>query len=624
MISTRTRFAAAVAVAATSMATLGAVAPAQAADTNPADPTFVPGATDLVGVGSDTSQLALHYLAEGTSGAGAGFNAGGGVKIASWAADGSPSQIALRSGAAPITRPNGSSAGKKLLYAPNDDANVNFARSSSAISTTERDAGLKAFPFAVDGLKLATRAAGTNAPSSLTEAQVLAIYTGSVKNWKDVGGRDAEIHPLVPQAGSGTRSFFEAQLVRINGGKAVTLGGNVAETQEHSDEKIKGDADAVAPFSTGRAKTTPTVGLLGGFSVRRALYNVVRGTDLADATKGATLLSVFGPDGFVCSTAAKPLIEAAGFDQLARPAVGGVCGEATTSATTNFLVAGGQQSTTTLAATATPSGKVTLKSTVAPATATGSVTFSEGSTVLGTADVDTNGTASLTLTGVAPGTKEYQATFTPTDPQAYTSSTTSVSVTVPAAKYSGAIAVQAPTTGWGAARTVTVTVAKNGLNATGSATFVYGDEKQQTVGLVGGKATFAVPATQAVGTYWGAVTYSGDADFAEGFALTKLTITKATTTSRLTISPTKVKLRKTTKGTVTVGITGSTLKASGTVTLKIGSTVVGSGKVVNGKAVVTVKAQTKTGKKSVKAYFTPAGGSYGASTSGTATFTVVK
>ncbi len=309
MISTRTRFAAALAVAATSMATLGAVAPAQAADTNPADPTFTPSSTDLVGVGSDTSQLALHYLAEGKDGVAAGYNASRTVKIASWAADGSPSTISLRSGASAITRPNGSGAGKKLLYGSSNDANVDFARSSSAISTTERDAGLKAFPFAVDGLKLGTRKAGTDAPASLTEAQVLAIYKGDVTNWSQVGGKDAVIHPYVPQSGSGTRSFFEAQLVRINDGKPVSLGSNVKETQEHSDEKIKDDPDAVVPFSTGRAKSTTSIGLLNGFSVRRALYNVVRGNDLT-GSKAADLNAAFGETGFVCSDAARPLIEA--------------------------------------------------------------------------------------------------------------------------------------------------------------------------------------------------------------------------------------------------------------------------------------------------------------------------
>lgn len=622
MISTRTRFAAALAVAATSMATLGALAPAQAADVNPADPTFTPSSADLVGVGSDTSQLALHYLAEGKGGV-AGFNASSQVKIGSWAADGSPSTISLRDGASPITRPNGSGAGKKLLYAPNDDKNVDFARSSSAISTTERDAGLKAFPFAVDGLKLGTRKAGTDAPAKLTEAQVLAIYKGDVTNWKDVGGKDATIRPYVPQAGSGTRSFFEAQLVRINEGKPVSLGSNVKETQEHSDEKIKDDPDAVVPFSTGRAKSTTTIGLLNGFSVRRALYNVVRGNDLT-GPKASALTAAFGESGFVCSDAARPLIEAAGFDQLARPSQGGVCGQTTTSATTNFLTAGGQQSSVAFTGKATPSGTVTLKAGVAPATATGTVTFAEGDTKVGTAPVDTLGNATLTLTGVAKGAHTYTATFAPDDPQQYSAASGTVSVTVPDAKYTKAISVTAPASAYGAARTVTVKVGTADLKATGSVSFVYGDAAEQTADLKDGVATFTVPATVDAGTYWGAVSYSGDSDFAEGFSLVKISVAKATTKTTLKLAAAKVKVKKATKGTVAVAITGSSIKASGTVTLKIGSTVVGTGKVVNGQAVVTLKAQSTTGAKRVVATFAPSSSNYGGSVSATATYTVVK
>ena len=623
MISTRTRFAAALAVAATSMATLGAVAPAQAAETNPADPTFTPSSTDLVGVGSDTSQLALHYLAEGKDGVAAGYNASRTVKLASWAADGSPSTISLRNGASPITRPNGSGAGKKLLYGSSNDANVDFARSSSAISTTERDAGLKAFPFAVDGLKLGTRKAGTDAPASLTEAQVLAIYKGDVTNWSQVGGKDAVIRPYVPQSGSGTRSFFEAQLVRINDGKPVSLGSNVKETQEHSDEKIKDDPDAVVPFSTGRAKSTTSIGLLNGFSVRRALYNVVRGNDLT-GSKAADLNAAFGETGFVCSDAARPLIEAAGFDQLARTAQGGVCGQTTTSATTNFLTAGGQQSTVALTGKATPSGKITLKAAVGPSTATGTVTFTEGDATVGTATVDTLGNATLALQGVAKGAHSYTATFAPDDPQAYSKAAGSVTVTVPDAKYSKAIEVTAPTSAYGAARTVTVNVGTSDLKATGSVTFVYGDAAEQTADLQDGAATFTVPASLDAGTYWGAVSYSGDSDFAEGYKLVKFVVTKATTRTSVKLAAAKVKVRKATKATVTVGITGSALKASGTVTLKIGSSVVGTGKVVNGQAVVTLKAQSTTGAKRVVATFAPSSSNYGGSTSATATYTVVK
>ena len=47
------------------------------------------------------------------------------------------------------------------------------------------------------------------------------IYKGDVTNWNQVGGTAGVIKPLIPQAGSGTRSFFVAQLKAANGGVAV-------------------------------------------------------------------------------------------------------------------------------------------------------------------------------------------------------------------------------------------------------------------------------------------------------------------------------------------------------------------------------------------------------------------
>lgn len=604
-------------------AAVASAAPASAADSNPADPTFAPTTADLVGVGSDTSQQALHYLAEGKPGVGAGWNIDhASQRVASFAADGQPASITIRPGKT-ITRPNGSGAGKSYLYGQNNEPGISFARSSSAQSNAETSAGLKSFPFAVDGLGLAVKASGSHAPASIPADKLVGIYDGSIKNWSELGGSAGVIKPLIPQQGSGTRSFFVAQLKSLNGGADVALASSVTETQEHSDALIKNDPDAVAPFSTGRAKGTESVRVTGGFIAKRALYNVVR---QGDATSPTTL-SLFGSDGFVCSSAAKPLIEAAGFDQLARPSRGGVCGEATTGATSNFEVSDVANTTTTLAGSATPGGEVKLTATVAPITAEGTVDFYEGDTkVASDVEVDTNGRAVTTLTDVAKGAHEYTASFTSTDQDAFAgSSSTATSVTVPDEKYEGTTSVDVAATGaFGAARTVKVKIGNKDLDATGAASFVYGDAPAQQADLVKGAATFTIPADLGVGTYWGVVSHRGDKNFTGSFSLVKFAVTKASTTTKLSISPSKVKVKKTTKGTVTVAISGSTLKPSGKVTLKIGSSTVGTGTVKDGKAVVTIKASTKTGVKSVKATFTPSGSNYGTSTSATVKYTVTK
>lgn len=49
-----------------------------------------------------------------------------------------------------------------------------------------------------------------NEVSDLTLEQISKIYTGEIKNWKDVGGADAEIVVIGRDPGSGTRDGFES------------------------------------------------------------------------------------------------------------------------------------------------------------------------------------------------------------------------------------------------------------------------------------------------------------------------------------------------------------------------------------------------------------------------------
>ncbi len=295
-----------------------------------ADP--VPQARDIVGVGSDTSEYAVTNLADGVVVGGtfrAGYNAAASARLVSFNATGS-STVVLKAGTAAITRPNGSGAGKNALYSPSNP-NVNFARSSSTLTSSEISAGLRQVPFAVDGLKLAT-ATTSNAPATITPAQMVQIYSGAVTNWNQLGGQNGTIVPLIPQVNSGTRAFFLAQLQAANGGAAVTLAGSVTEVQEHDAAPIAASPNAVAPFSTGRFASVTGIKLEGGFTAQRALYNVVRAADL----NAPWFSAIFGSDGYLCSGAAKAIIAASGFQQLAHPFDDGVCGEPTQDATSNF------------------------------------------------------------------------------------------------------------------------------------------------------------------------------------------------------------------------------------------------------------------------------------------------
>ncbi len=585
------RYVAGLATAAVAVATLASAPAAQA------DPGFTPKADDIVGAGSDTSMFALDYLANGHDGV-AGYNAGrtsGRLVSFDAVTPTNSAQVTLVEGATPIPRPNGSGGGKGLLYGEGNNADLDYARSSSALSQAEITAGLRAFPFALDVLEMAV-AKTSNAPATLTNEQLVKIYDGTYTNWSQVGGTAGAIVPLIPQSGSGTRSFFEAELRTANGGTAVTLAASVVPVQEHDDAPIKDNPNAIAPFSAGRAAIEGTIDLVGGeFSAKRALYNVVRNADVSNST----LLGIFGEDGFVCSDDARPLIEAAGFDQLARPDDGGVCGEATQAATSNFAINEAAETSTTLVATSPAGGQVRLAATVdaGGSTADGSVDFFEGETLVGSAPI-TQGQAILTLNGVAPGAHSYTAVFVPATAVFGESTSAVVSVTVKAAAQVSATLTPASTT-YGTAAKVAVTVAGSSAAPSGSVQVKVGSATVNGT-LAAGKATVTLPANVAAGSQTVSVNYAGDTTYSAASESLTLRVAKGKTTLKAK-APKQIKKSKLGNVTVTVSIPKSSVKvAGGKVTIKKGKKTVGTGTVKkNGK--VTIKlAKLAKGKNKLQ------------------------
>ena len=389
-----------------------------------ADPSFAPTTTDVVGTGSDTSMYVMTDLAAAYNGTNPA------ARLATWDAvikDGAgtqtnSAQINLVAGAAAINRPNGSTAGKGLLHGAGNDVNADFARSSSPLSPAEKSAGLQAFPFARDTLALAT-AKTSNAPATISPADMVKIYSGTYTSWSQVpGGGAGAIEPKIPQTGSGTRDFFIAQLRAANGGNPVTLAPTVQEVQEHDATPIQSNPNAVAPFSLGRNRVAGSpLRIEGGFVAERAIYNVVRGADVSKPE----ITALFGASGFLCSVTAKPIIHNAGFDQLLPQSQGGVCGVPTQDPTTN-LATEQKATTTTVAGTSASAGTATLTATVGSVGATpdGLVTFFvDGSaTPAGTPVPLTGGKATKSLSGLAAGAHTVVARFQPTSNSVYTGS----------------------------------------------------------------------------------------------------------------------------------------------------------------------------------------------------------
>ncbi|MBC7632221.1 Ig-like domain repeat protein [Aeromicrobium sp.] len=629
MIRQRVSLVAVGALVATAALTAGLATSASAASPPTIyDPSFIPDAgTDLVGVGSDTTEIVMHYLSEGHAGV-AGFNfEKSSNRLASFAALSDTPTIVLRSGEAPVNRPNGSGNGKKTLYGPGNNVSVNFARSSSSLNTAEDSAGLRQFPFAVDGLKLAVSKTASNAPASISPAEMVKIYDGTYHVWGDIPGYagpapTALIKPYVPQSGSGTYSFFVAQLQAANSGVAVNISGN-SETQEHSDVDVKDNPNAIVPFSTARAKTesAATVKVLAGFKAYRAIYNVARGADLSDATLGPKLTSVFGEGGFICSAAAKPLIEAAGFDQLARPVAGGACGVSRTTALSAFVTTSQVDTDTTLAAESINNNKVTLAASVDASTdPDGAVTFKDDGATIGAAVPVVDGKATKTLSLVALGDHHYSAEFTPSDILAFNASASPTETVTVKTASNVAVGLLNETGTYGTTRLVAISANVDGEAATGSVKVKVDSGNPSTVTLNRGVAFVSIPGTTVVGAHTVTATLAGTAVHSEASDSAPLVVTKAKTSTKFAFVDPTISAATTPKTITRVTIIGAsaTVKPSGTITFKYGSKTVGTGTVTNGVAKVSLARQKKKSTVyGIRATFTSSSSNYSGSISAT-------
>jgi len=104
---------------------------------------------------------------------------------------------------------------------------------------------LTSYVVARDGIAVVINPA--NAVSNLSVVQIRGIFNGAVKNWNEVGGKDAPITVVSREAGSGTRSSFE----KIVQGIALTQDAIVQDSNGTIRETVAQDANAIGYLSHG-------------------------------------------------------------------------------------------------------------------------------------------------------------------------------------------------------------------------------------------------------------------------------------------------------------------------------------------------------------------------------------
>lgn len=100
--------------------------------------------------------------------------------------------------------------------------------------------------IARDGLAIVVNP--ENMVSDLTTEQLCGLFSGTVTNWKDVGGMDSPVRPITREEGSGTRDSF---VHLVMGKERISRRALTQESNGAVKELVKGDKAAIGYMSLG-------------------------------------------------------------------------------------------------------------------------------------------------------------------------------------------------------------------------------------------------------------------------------------------------------------------------------------------------------------------------------------
>ena len=155
---------------------------------------------------------------------------------------------------------------------------VDIGTTGRSLSKQERERySLLSYAFAIDGIAVVVHP--SNKVDFLTTAEVREIFSGSITNWKEVGGVDRPIHLFGRDEASGTREVFSKKVAKSPDSQSVIVTSNgamsAAVSQDPSaigylsigfiDERVKGVfLDGVEPSQENAVN--------GTYPVVRKLY----------------------------------------------------------------------------------------------------------------------------------------------------------------------------------------------------------------------------------------------------------------------------------------------------------------------------------------------------------------
>ncbi len=175
----------------------------------------------------------------------------------------------------PLVRIDVQSGGSGRGIADARSGAADLGMASRALKADEQD--LTAHTIALDGICLIVHA--SNPIAALTDEQVVSIYTGRIRNWSDVGGRDGDIVVVNKASGRATLELFREH---FHLAEADIRAGVVIGENEQGIKTVAGNENAIGYVSIGSASADAESGVpirlleIGG--VQPSLENVRTGT----------------------------------------------------------------------------------------------------------------------------------------------------------------------------------------------------------------------------------------------------------------------------------------------------------------------------------------------------------
>ena len=183
--------------------------------------------------------------------------------------------------------PTGSGSGITAV----SEGRCDIGLSSRSLKDEEKKSGLKETTLALDGIAIIVNP--QNKVEDLDIETIGKIYTGEIKNWKEVGGDDAEIVLIGREAGSGTRDGFESITKtedKCKYGQELTSTGDVITTVQNPNAigyaSLAAVKDNVKALSVGKVKPTEETVKDGSYVVQRPFVLVTKeGKALSDTAQ---------------------------------------------------------------------------------------------------------------------------------------------------------------------------------------------------------------------------------------------------------------------------------------------------------------------------------------------------